>query len=185
LNVPILIIFIIIAKPFVILLLTEKWAPMIPYLQLICVIGFVYPFVVVNHQLILAIGKSKLAFKINIISNSLRIINLVLMYRYGIIYIIFGEILIQIITSIMLSIYVYKFIDYSLLKQLYDIRKTLIFGLLSLLGGFLVNSLFNDLLLSLILSGGIVILLYVGLQYLFNHNMWINVINLKNNFNRK
>ena len=39
---PLLVTLMVVAKPFVILLLTEKWASMIPYLQLFCILGIFY-----------------------------------------------------------------------------------------------------------------------------------------------
>ncbi|MCA1787980.1 MAG: lipopolysaccharide biosynthesis protein, partial [Desulfobacteraceae bacterium] len=55
---PLLVTLIVVAKPFVLVLLTEKWAPMIPYMQLLCIAGFLYPIHLVNVQVLQAQGKS-------------------------------------------------------------------------------------------------------------------------------
>ena len=85
---PILVTLMVVAKPFVLLLLTEKWAPMIPYMQLLCVAGFLYPIHLINVQALQAQGKSNLNFRIEVMKNSLRLVNILLMYRFGVIFII-------------------------------------------------------------------------------------------------
>ena len=59
---PISIIFIVIAKPFFLILLTEKWLPMVPYFQLLLVAGILYPIQSINIQILSALGKMKLNF---------------------------------------------------------------------------------------------------------------------------
>ena len=47
-NFPLMIGLAVVAEPLVIVLLTEKWLPCVPYLQLLCVAGLLRPLVVVN-----------------------------------------------------------------------------------------------------------------------------------------
>ena len=75
---PIMVGLIVLADSFVILLLTEKWAPMIPYLQLLCIGGALYPFHIVNVQALTAQGKIKLSFNLDVIKNSLRLLNIII-----------------------------------------------------------------------------------------------------------
>ena len=42
-NFPMMIGLAVIARPLVLVLLTEKWAESIPYLQLLCLVGLLYP----------------------------------------------------------------------------------------------------------------------------------------------
>ncbi|MDZ7795678.1 MAG: lipopolysaccharide biosynthesis protein [Candidatus Marinimicrobia bacterium] len=118
---PLMVTLAVVAEPFVILLLTEKWAPMIPYLQLLCIVGFLYPIQSVNIQMLVAHGKSRLNFNLSLIKNALRILNIVIMYRYGVIYIILGEVAVSVISLAINTYYTKKFIDYGLLRQLKDV----------------------------------------------------------------
>ena len=53
---------IVVAQPLIILLMTERWAPSVPYFQLFCIAGFLYPLHVINLNVLIALGKSDLFF---------------------------------------------------------------------------------------------------------------------------
>lgn len=52
------------SKPFIIILLTEKWAPAIPYMQMICISNMIAIMSTANMQAIKAIGRSDIVFKL-------------------------------------------------------------------------------------------------------------------------
>ncbi|MCK4813177.1 MAG: lipopolysaccharide biosynthesis protein [Candidatus Marinimicrobia bacterium] len=179
---PLLVIFIVVAKPFVILFLTDKWAPMIPYLQLLCVVGIIYPINMVNAKVLLALGKSKLNFNLSLLKNSLRIINIVVMCRYGVIYIILGEVVLSFISIIINTWFTRKFMDYGLFKQSRDVWKIIVSGAVAgAAGGVLtlyINNLWFLLAAGITLVGGI----YLALQYLINRDVLLETIRLKDTF---
>jgi len=53
------------AKPVILILLTNKWANTIPFLQLLYLDGFFIPFLLLNQNVLNAIGKSKLSLVID------------------------------------------------------------------------------------------------------------------------
>ena len=67
-----------VAKPLVVLLLTEKWLPCVPYLQMYCFSMAFYPIHSCNLQAINAIGRSDLFLKLEVIKKSYGIIALVI-----------------------------------------------------------------------------------------------------------
>lgn len=56
-----------VAKPLVILLLTEKWLPCVPFLQILCLYYMVQPMQSINWQLMKALGRSDLCLKLEIV----------------------------------------------------------------------------------------------------------------------
>jgi O-antigen/teichoic acid export membrane protein len=179
---PLLVIFIVIAKPFVLLLLTEKWAPMIPFLQLLCVIGILYPIQLINVQVLVAKGKSKLSFRLDLIKNGLRLINILVTYRFGIIFIILGEVAISVIALFINTYYTKKFIKYGLYKQIKDISLIFFGALASGLAGYLISSLFNSQWLVFIMGLSLTGIIYLGFQYLFNYKLYSELLLLKKKF---
>jgi teichuronic acid exporter len=163
---PILLCLIIVAEPFVILLLTEKWAPMIPYLQLLCLGAIFYPIHMINVQSLTAQGYSQLSFRLDVIKNSLRLLNIIVAYRYGVIYIIFGEVILSIIALWINTWYINKFIGYGLAKQIKDLGMILLSGsIATLLAYYLTRYIFNDLTLIFISS----IIMYLGFYFVMNY----------------
>ncbi len=67
-----------VAEPLVLLLLTEKWLPAVPYLQLYCFSFAFYPVHSCNLQAINAIGRSDLFLKLEIIKKSYGLIALII-----------------------------------------------------------------------------------------------------------
>ncbi len=55
-----------VAEPLVEVVLTEKWLPCVPYLQILCINCVLTPLHTSNTQAILALGRSDIALKLNI-----------------------------------------------------------------------------------------------------------------------
>lgn len=63
---PMMIGLIVCAKPFICLLLTEKWLPCVPYLRIFCITYLFYPIHTANLNAIKALGRSDIFLKMEI-----------------------------------------------------------------------------------------------------------------------
>ena len=185
LLVPMLIGLIVVAEPFVILLLKEKWAPMIPYLQLMCIIGILYPINMVNIQAMTAQGKSRLSFKLSLLRNGLRIVNIAVMYRFGVFYIILGEAVISLVAFVVDSWFSNRLVAYGFKKQTGDISKILTGGIIAGAIAYLPNLVTENLYI--LFFSGVLLTASVFLlsQYVYNRKLLMNTIELKNHFSKK
>jgi len=95
-NFPMMIGLMACAQALVITLLTDKWAPVIPYLQLLCIVGLFYPLDVINANVLLAKGHSDLFFRLEVIKKVLIVVVLAVTYRWGIEAIIAGQIVVSV-----------------------------------------------------------------------------------------
>mgnify|MGYP006287973373 CR=1 FL=1 len=183
-NTLIVISLIVVAKPFVILLLKEKWAPMIPYLQLLSVAGIIYPLHIVNRQVIAAMGKSDYNFRITMLKIGLNVLNLFIMYRWGVLYIIMGGVIVSFITLFIYNYYTSKFVKYTLLKQLSDIKKIILGAIVAGVLGYLTSYKLENLWLTLLTGGTITISLFIFFQYLINRKLLIEALNFAKSFKK-
>jgi O-antigen/teichoic acid export membrane protein len=179
---PLLVLLIVVAEPFVILVLTEKWAPMIPYMQLLCVTGILYPIHAVNVQVLTAQGKSNLNFRLEVVKNCLRMVNILAMYRLGIIFIIIGEITVSILSLIVNTYYTKRLLSYGIIEQLNDIRLILFSAAISGLAGYITIYYIENMYIKLFLGSLLTATIYVALQYIFNKNIFFQIVKLKENF---
>jgi len=177
--VPLLVVLIVVAKPFIVLVLTEKWSPMIPYLQLLSCAGILVPIHQVNIQVLKAQGKSKLNFKLNLIKNSLRIINIAIMYRYSIIHIIFGEIALSTFALVLNTYYTGKMFDYGLYKQIKDVWSIIFAGGAAGLVGYAASAWIDNLILALTTGSVGTLIIYLGLQFILNRNLLAGIVKLR------
>jgi O-antigen/teichoic acid export membrane protein len=179
LVVPVGITVIVLAKPFVLLLLTEKWAPMIPYLQLLCVEIIIAPILGINQQIFKARGKSRLSFNIGLFFAGMNLLNIFITYRWGIIYMIIGKVS---LSYVFLSVYTYftkKLIGIGLIKQLNEVKEIFLGAVFAgFLSYILINNIGN-LYLQLCIGGLLSVLLFLLTQYLFNRKFIIETLELR------
>ena len=179
---PLIVTLMVVAKPFVLVLLTEKWAPVIPYIQLLCISGFLYPIHLVNVQVLQAQGRTNLNFRITVIKNLLRIGNISLMYRFGVFFIIIGEIVTSFIALAINSYYTRKLLNYGLLDQCKDIGyitfSVVAAGMVGASAVYAIPNQFVSFTVGVVITvGG-----YIILQYVFNRIFFLNLFRLKENF---
>ncbi len=119
-NFPLMIGLAVVAKPLVLVLLTEKWAPCIPYLQLLCVVGMLLPLHVINLNVLTAQGRSDLFLRLEVLKKILVVIAIAITYRWGIIAMIYGQIILSTLCYYLNSYYTGKLIRYPLKEQVLD-----------------------------------------------------------------
>jgi O-antigen/teichoic acid export membrane protein len=157
----------VIAKPLVKILLTEKWLPCVPFLQIYCVSYALWPIHTANLQAINALGRSDIFLKLEIIKKILGLAILGVTVFYGVYAIAFGGIVVGLIATIINAYPNAKLLNYSYKEQWKDIVPSL---LLSLVMGVVVYSvqLFGMTEWPILIVQGFVgIILYVGMAKIF------------------
>jgi len=118
--IPLMTIIALLAKPIVILLLTEKWIALIPLLQWMVFARIFYPMSVLNLSLLNAIGRSDLFLKVDLSKLPLTILAMVITIPLGVKPMIIGHV---VTTTIFFFINAYlsgKLYCYGAIQQLKD-----------------------------------------------------------------
>jgi len=158
---PILIFGAIVAKPFFTILLTEKWLPAVPYFQILCVAGIIYPLANYNLNILKVKGRSDLHFRLEIIKKSYSVIGLLFAVQFGIYGLLYFQLISYLLEFYVNSFYSGKLIDYSFKEQLNDIMPTL---LLATIIGFL-TWLLNSYLVATFQMNNFMLILIIGVFY--------------------
>lgn len=157
----------VVAEPLVILLLTEKWLPSVPFLQIFCASFALWPIHTANLQAINAMGRSDIFLKLEIIKKVLGLAILAVSLPFGVYYLALSQIVSGIISSFINAYPNKKLLNYGYGEQVKDILPSL--GLSLFMGVAVYMILYLGL--SPLITMGIQILLgiiiYVGLAYLF------------------
>lgn len=131
---PILFMAIVIAEPLIRFLLTEKWLPSVPYLQILSLAGILYPIHSYNLNILMVKGKSDLFLKLEIVKKILIVCVLVVSLNYGIMGILWGQVFTSCLSFFVNSHYSGKIIKYGSFQQLADLMPILLLaGLIALL----------------------------------------------------
>jgi O-antigen/teichoic acid export membrane protein len=155
------------AEPLVKILLTDKWLPCVPFLQIFCASYALMPIHTANLQAINALGRSDIFLKLEIIKKCYGLAILGVTVFYGVYAIALGQVLSGIISTFINAYPNKKLLNYSYVEQCKDIMPSLI---LSLLMGAVVYSfkwLGMAVWSTLIVQVCVGVILYVGMAWMF------------------
>ena len=111
---------IVVARPLVIVLLTDKWLFCVPYLQLMCLYYALYPVHTANLAALNAQGRSDLFLKLELMKKVSGIIFLLLGLRHGIIVMLVYKVANEFICAYLNIFYNKKLLGYGALLQIKD-----------------------------------------------------------------
>ena len=168
-TVPLLSLLIVIAKPLIVFLYSEKWLPSVPYFQVLCLAGMATCLFSVNNQTIAAIGKSKVTFTWTVVKQVVNIVmQLVGIIVWGMWGLLVGKVLSSWISYLINITLVSKYVGYKNFQQLKDLAPMFIVSLVAVIiayfGGLLFHwGMYPTALLQVLLFG----IVYMGWSLLF------------------
>lgn len=167
-----------VAEPLVKLLLTDKWLPCVPYLQLFVFSYFCQPAQLATAQAYKALGDSTTPLYLEVVRKVAEIGLLIISMRMGIVEIAASSVVAGII-ALTVTLYpnVKKF-NYSIGEQLSDLIPSLLLsasmaGIILYIGSF-IDLVFLKLLVEVILG----IVSYIGLAFIFKVRILYNILHL-------
>ena len=120
------------AQPLVLLLLSDKWVPCIPYLQMLCVVGLLYPIDNVNLNVLKAMGRSGLYLRLSLVKIILEFISITITCWFGIEALLCGRIAVSLVTCALSGHYAGALLRYSVAERIRDLSPY--FGVAALMG---------------------------------------------------
>ena len=150
------------AEPLVRLLLTEKWLPCVPYMQIFCVCYAFYPLHTANLNAIKAMGRSDMFLILEVIKKAIGLLALVITMRMGVLYMALSRIFTGVLAQIINAWPNSRLLNYSYPQQLRDmlpaIALSAVMGLLVYTLNFLGLGDFVTLVLQVLAGVGIYVL---------------------------
>lgn len=127
---PLMLGLVVIAEPLIRLVLTDKWLPCVPYLQIFCFSYGLWPIHTSNLQAINAVGRSDLFLKLEIIKKIIGLIVLLFSMQISPFAVAISLIITGIISSFINSFPNRSILDYSYKEQLTDLLPPFFLALL-------------------------------------------------------
>lgn len=118
---PLMIGLALVAEPFVKLLLTDKWLPCVPFIQVTCIVFAFRPIHTANLQAIKAMGRSDIFLKLEIIKKVIGIIVLLAVMSLGVMAIAVSGIFTTVIFSMINAGPNRKLLGYTYFEQIKDL----------------------------------------------------------------
>lgn len=146
------------AKPLIILLLTEKWIGIVVLLQILCLDWMLDHLSIINLNLLYVKGRSDWALRLEVVKKTIATIILFSSIPFGIIGMCWGRVLYSVIATYLNSHYTKTLIGLSLKTQIKDILPSLVIA--TLMGGVvyvitvLLSNVIWQLLVGVIVGAG-------------------------------
>jgi O-antigen/teichoic acid export membrane protein len=123
---PIMIGLIVVARPLVLVLLTEKWLPCVVYLQIGCVANLFRCQQFINNSVIKASGKVGLLLKLDILKKSIGLILLLVSMKFGVLWIAWSQVAIYFISMVINIAPNQRILNYGYWNQFKDVCLSMI-----------------------------------------------------------
>ena len=163
---PIMLGLMVISRPLILLLLTDKWSSSIIYMQILCLYWMTQPIQTTNWQIIKAVGRSDLCLKLEILKKIIGIIMVIVAMHFGVLAIAISAAVFGVISMIINILPNKNLIDYSIKEQLLDIFPALISAIVMGIGVYLVSYLALPIIVQIVIQIVVGIVIYVGVSYI-------------------
>lgn len=164
---PVIFLVIVISKPLILILLTDKWETIILMLQILCV-GFIFDHIsAINRNLLYVKGRADLALRLEIIKKVIATLILFMSIPFGLIGLCIGKAIYGIFAMVLNSWYTRSLINISLFDQIKDFSPSLFVVIISALIGYIPVYALNSSLEQFILGCVVFIVCFICFSYIF------------------
>ncbi|GJQ60094.1 MAG: lipopolysaccharide biosynthesis protein [Candidatus Scalindua sp.] len=165
------------AEPLVKILLTDKWLPAVPMLQVLCFGYMFYPIHAINLNLLQVKGRSDLFLCLEIIKKVLITIVLFATAPFGVLVMCYGIIVTSVLALIINTYFTGRLINVGFLKQIKDIFPIMILSFITGFLAYLPSMILTESYFQLVLGGILGAVFFIGLSYLFKLSELNELIN--------
>ncbi|MDH0659101.1 lipopolysaccharide biosynthesis protein [Empedobacter sp. GD03865] len=165
---PVMLLAIINSKELIEILLTEKWLPIVPYFKIMCLIGILYPLHSYNLNILQVKGRSDLFLRLEVIKKILLIGIIFLSFQYGIMGLLWGNLIHSILCFFINTYYSGKFLNYGSFQQIADLKFIIIINLIAFISTYLLfDNFVMNAYLKIASSSCMFVIIYLGISYVF------------------
>jgi O-antigen/teichoic acid export membrane protein len=167
------------AEPFILTLVGEKWIETVPFLEILCISGSFYHLHTINLNVLKVVGRSDLFLKLEIIKKINITIAIIVGLQFGIWGLMYAVVISSFVALFINMSYTNKFLDYSYLDQFKDVIPVILYAIpmalvLYIIQEYLEVVYYVKLILGIVLG----LLIYLLTSYLFKSTALIEIINL-------
>jgi O-antigen/teichoic acid export membrane protein len=165
------------------LVYSARWLPAVPYFQVLCLVGMLYPLHSYNLNVLQVKGRSDLFLKVEVIKKALGVFAIAGGLPFGILGLIWGQVIFSVLALYINTYHSGRLIGYPISSQAKDLSPVFLLSAASLGGGYFFDKMvIEPMLLSdiwvLLAVTAFVLVCYTGLAVAFRMTAWIHTKNL-------
>ncbi|WP_111709638.1 lipopolysaccharide biosynthesis protein [Lutibacter citreus] len=183
---PLLLIMVVLAEPLFRFLFTEKWLPAVPYFQILCWNGILFPIHAYNLNVLKVKGRSDLFLKLEIVKKIMIVLVVAVSFHFGIYGLLYGAVFTSVVGFFINTHYSGKFINYTAWEQTKDLVPIIFMAFIASVFVYFEDHFLKDKInydaLRLVIGGLLGAGIYLFLAVVFKIN---SLTELKNIIKRK
>ena len=152
------------------LVLTDKWLPAVPYLQIACITYGLWPIHTTNLQAITALGRSDIFLKLEIVKKAIGVVALLISIQYGVLAIALTGIVTGIISTFINAYPNGYLLKYNYFEQIRDVLPSFLCAVFMAVIVYFSGSFFENIYFKLLLQIIVGIVVYILLSIFFKLN---------------
>lgn len=168
----------ILAKPLIVVLLTEAWLPTAELLSILCLAYIWYPIMLVNNQILKVKGRSDYFLKAEIIKKIVAILILFITLPWGVRNLCWGVFFYNIIDCIIIIYFTKKVINIGYWEQMKNILPLLIINIVMAVVLWIFVLFVQQVWLQLLGGGLVSITVYLIMSFLFNIDLLYKLLHV-------
>lgn len=182
---PLMVGFAVCSKQLVSLILTDKWLPAVPFMQIFCISFAFYPIHTANLNAIKAVGRSDLFLKLEIIKKSIGVVTIIIAVKFGVMAMAYSMLVTSFISQVVNSWPNKKLLNYSYFEQVKDMLPQIGLSLLMGMIVYFVSFLHLNSLTALLIQIPIGVIVYWLFSKLFHIESFEYITGMLKKFRKK
>ncbi|MCR4719593.1 MAG: lipopolysaccharide biosynthesis protein [Firmicutes bacterium] len=175
----------VIAQPLVKMLLTDKWLPCVPFLRILCFNAALMPLQSANVQAILAIGRSDINIKLNMLKKGIGLLIICISSQISVIAMAYAGMITGVLCLIINASPNKKLFDYSLKEQVLDIVPYVAMSFIMGISVWFIQYLPIIPIIQIALQVSIGIVVYIFISIIFKVECYYKLVALLKGYIKK
>lgn len=164
---PIMLLLAALAYPFVIILVGEKWAPCVIFLQLLCFRQSLFPMQMLNVNLLMVSGRSDLYLRLEIMKKVIGFPMMMITLPISVLAFVIGLFVLSLVNLVLNTYYTSKLIGLGFFTQLNDIKKTILLSVFVSAIVYYITLLLSNIYMQAIVGLSVGCIMYLGCSIIF------------------
>ncbi len=175
---PMMVGLIVVSKPLILILLTDKWESSILYMQILCLYWMTQPIQTTNWQIIKAVGRSDLCLKLEIAKKIIGIMLVLIAMKFGVFAIALSAAVFGMISMVINMIPNKKLIEYSIFEQILDIVPAFFASIIMGVGVHAISFFSLPIFIQIVAQIVVGCVLYIVISYLFQIEAFSYIVSI-------
>lgn len=178
-NLPAMLGLMAVAEPLIATLFGSQWLPSVPILQVLCLVGALWPLHVVNLNVLKAQGHTGLFFRVEVVKKTLGTVFVIIGAQHGVIGIAWSQVCFGVVAFLINAHYTQKYLDYGFVKQTLDFLPVAAVAVVMAIAVYAIGELLTfPYFLRLILQLSVGAALFIGCVHALRLKAFVDVLSL-------